>query len=257
MRAHDAHHQHPSGGRGRRPDFLGRRGEFPRDPFQDLEPGDRRAGSGPSAADPLGGPLDPRARGRGRSGGAAGPGGGGPWGPRGHHGFADHDHRGGRGPGRRAGRGDVRAAVLLLLAEEPRHGYQLIQEIAARTDGRWRPSPGAIYPALNLLEDEGLVTTTTESGRRLATLTDAGRAYVEQHADELGTPWQDAAGRPLNAARTLREALGSLAAAAQQVARTGSDDQAQRAAAILARARRDLYLLLAGETPTAPPPPAE
>src|SRR4051794_3835778 len=74
-------------------------------------------------------------------------------------------HGGPRGPRGRAARGDVRAAVLLLLAEEPMHGYQLMQAIAERSGGRWTPSPGAIYPTLNQLEDEGLVTVTQESGR--------------------------------------------------------------------------------------------
>jgi DNA-binding PadR family transcriptional regulator len=217
-----------------RPEFRRRRGDFPDGPSQEFEPGDRGAARGPAAAYPFGpGPRGPR-------GGHGGP-----------HGYGGPFGEGrGRGPGRRAGRGDVRAAILLLLAEQPRHGYQLIQEITARSDGRWQPSPGAIYPALNLLEDEGLVTTSTESGRRLATLTDAGREYVEQHADELGTPWQDAAERPVHPARALSEAVGSLAAAARQVARSGSDEQAQRAVAVLERARRDLYLLLAGEDPT-------
>src|SRR5215212_643106 len=104
--------------------------------------------------------------------------------------------RGGRGGGRefgfpgfgptrgpRARRGDVRAALLVLLAEEPRNGYQLMQEIEQRSDGVWRPSPGSVYPALQLLEDEGLVRVEGE-GRKAYTLTDEGRAYVESHAAE-------------------------------------------------------------------------
>src|SRR5688572_25886972 len=91
-----------------------------------------------------------------------------------------------RGP--RARRGDVRAAVLVLLAEEPRNGYQLMQEIEERSDGVWRPSPGSVYPALQLLEDEGLVRVEGE-GRKAYTLTDEGSAHVEEHAAELGTPW--------------------------------------------------------------------
>jgi DNA-binding PadR family transcriptional regulator len=235
----------------------------------------------PTGADPRGNAdprgsadtRDPRSAGarRGGPGGGFGPGSGfGPgfgarfagFGPegdpgrRGHHGrSAQGDRagraRGGRGPGRRAGRGDVRAAILLLLAEQPRHGYQLIQEIAARSDGRWQPSPGAVYPALNLLEDEGLVTTATESGRRLATLTDAGRAYVEEHAAELGTPWDDAATRPADPVRTLRDAVGTLVSVVHQVGRAGTDEQLARAVAVLDRARRDLYLVLAGEDPAA------
>src|SRR3954451_219248 len=87
------------------------------------------------------------------------------------------------GPGARrsrARRGDVRAAILLLLAEEPRNGYAIMQEIERRTDGVWRPSPGAVYPALSQLEDEGLVRATEHDGRRSYELTDEGRAYAEQ-----------------------------------------------------------------------------
>src|SRR4051812_2530440 len=89
-------------------------------------------------------------------------------------------HRGGRG---RAPRGDVRAATLLLLAEQPMHGYQLMQAIAERSGGRWAPSPGAIYPTISQLEDEGLVTVTADAGRKLVTLTDAGREQVESFRD--------------------------------------------------------------------------
>src|SRR5829696_5354997 len=100
----------------------------------------------------------------------------GPWGFPGH-----------RGP--RARRGDVRTALLVLLAEEPRNGYQLMQEIEQRSDGVWRPSPGSVYPALQLLEDEGLVRVEGE-GRKAYTLTDAGRAHVEENAAQLGAPWE-------------------------------------------------------------------
>jgi DNA-binding PadR family transcriptional regulator len=127
------------------------------------------------------------------------------------------------------------------------HGYQVIQEIAERSGGQWRPSPGAIYPALALLEDEGLVTITADSGRKLASLTDAGRAHVEEHTAELGNPWQDAQDRPVHPGRALREAIEGLGAAAGQVARTGDEAQNTRALAIIDRARRELYLVLAGE----------
>src|SRR4249919_1945395 len=79
------------------------------------------------------------------------------------------------GPGRRARRGDVRVAALALLSERPMHGYEMIQELEERTDGVWRPSPGAVYPALQLLEDQGFVTADAEAGKRLFSLTDTGR----------------------------------------------------------------------------------
>src|SRR4051812_13840417 len=115
-------------------------------------------------------------------------------GPRMGEGVPMHRGRGGRGPGRGAGRGraprgDVRTAVLMLLAEEPMHGYQLMQAIADRSDGRWTPSPGAIYPTINQLEDEGLVTVTAEVGRKLVTLTDAGREYVEGRRETTTDPF--------------------------------------------------------------------
>jgi len=126
------------------------------------------------------------------------------------------------------------------------HGYQIIQEIGERTSGAWRPSPGAIYPALSLLEDEGLVTITAEGGRKLASLTDDGRTYVTEHADELGSPWQDAADGGVRPARQLRGSLQQVAEALRQVARSGSDEQVAQAVALLERTRRELYLILAG-----------
>ena len=164
----------------------------------------------------------------------------------------DHRHGPGMRHGRRAGRGDIRAAVLLLLAEQPRHGYDLIQEIAARTDGAWSPSPGAIYPALSLLEDEGLVTIAAEGGRRLASLSDAGRAYVTAHADQLGDPFADATARTPRSRSALRDAVRGLMGASMQVAQDGDDAQVTRALAVLDRARKDLYLVLAGQEPAAP-----
>ncbi len=223
-----------------------RRGDFPEAPYE--EGFDPRRG-GPRGAYPHehhehseqsghGGHGGHRGFGPGGPRGFGGPGFGGPgFGPGGR----------GRGPGRRAGRGDIRAAILLLLAEEPMHGYQLIQQINERSGGTWRPSPGAIYPALNLLEDEGLIAITSESGRKMATLTEAGGTYVTENAEQLGTPWQDAADRPTSPGRALRGALEALAAAAHQVARTGTDQQATKALEVLDRARRDLYLILAGD----------
>ena len=137
-----------------------------------------------------GGPGHGHGHGRARGRGAAGRGGprsAPPFGP----GF-------GRGP--RARRGDVRAALLVLLAEEPRNGYGLMQEIERRSEGAWRPSPGSVYPALQQLEDEGLVRAEESGGRRLFTLTDEGRAYVAENEAELGQPWD--ASTPRAAART-------------------------------------------------------
>ncbi|MFE7404596.1 PadR family transcriptional regulator [Isoptericola sp. NPDC057559] len=160
-------------------------------------------------------------------------------------GFGPRGHRGG---GRRAGRGEIRAALLLLLSEQPMHGYQVITELASRTDGRWRPSPGAVYPAISQLQDEGLVSVADDGGRRLASLTDEGRAYVEEHRDELGNPWQKVAEDPRRQGHELHVAMRALGGAVEQVARAGSRAQAEAAAAVLDKARREVYLVLADAT---------
>jgi DNA-binding PadR family transcriptional regulator len=133
--------------------------------------------------------------------------------------------------------------VLLLLSEEPMHGYQLMQSIADRSGGRWAPSPGAIYPTINQLEDEGLVKVTEDSGRRLVTLTDAGRDHV---AASGGTGSDPFAGYGSSApGADLRAVLDQLHSATREIARTGTDAQREAAGEILANARRSLYLLLA------------
>jgi DNA-binding PadR family transcriptional regulator len=151
----------------------------------------------------------------------------------------------GRPGGRRGGarRGDIRGAILLLLADQPMHGYQLMQEMAARTDGAWRPSPGAIYPALAQLEDEGLVLVTREGGRKLASLTDEGRAHVEEQREAIGDPFSEL--RDAGDHGGLRNALEGLAAAVRQVARTGSAAQRTQVEQALIEARRAVYLVLA------------
>ncbi len=149
--------------------------------------------------------------------------------------------RGGRGG--RAPRGDVRTAVLLLLADEPMHGYQLMQAIAERSGGAWTPSPGAIYPTISQLEDEGLVTVTADAGRKLVALTDAGREHIETRRETWADPF---AGRiPTGPGADLQGLLHQLHQAARQVARTGTDEQRTAAAKILSDARRSLYLVLA------------
>jgi DNA-binding PadR family transcriptional regulator len=162
-------------------------------------------------------------------------------------------HFGGRGrPGGRRGgarRGDIRGAILLLLSEQPMHGYQLMQEMAARTDGAWRPSPGAIYPALAQLEDEGYVTVTQEGGRKLAALTDEGRSHLEEHHDRIGDPFAEL--RAAGDHGGLRDALEALAGAVRQVARTGTPAQRTQVQQTLVEARRSVYLVLADvDTPS-------
>ena len=149
------------------------------------------------------------------------------------------------GPRRRMRRGDVRGAILLLLAEQPFNGYGLMQEIEARSDGVWRPSPGSVYPALAQLEDEGLVAAQESDGRKEFTLTDAGREYVEANREKLGEPWADVNKDVGEGPIAIRRLIGPLAAAAMQVAQVGSDAQVEQARELLVETRKRLYQLLA------------
>lgn len=154
---------------------------------------------------------------------------------------------GGPGRGRRARRGDVRAALLLLLEEETRNGYQLMEEIEQRSDGSWRPSPGSVYPALSQLEDEGLVQADQETGRRAFSLTDEGRAYVEENRERLGSPWQTASEDVPGDFVELRKLIGQLGMATMQLAQSADDEQVAEAKKVLSDARRSLYRILAEE----------
>ncbi len=142
-------------------------------------------------------------------------------------------------------KGDVRAAALALLAEGPRNGYQIIQEIIERSHGIWRPSSGSVYPALQQLEDEGLVRAEEQGGRRTYHLTDEGRAYVADHQDELTEPWAAVAESVSEEMVDLRALLGQVAMAMRQVAEVGTPAQHNAARKILADTRRSLYRLLA------------
>jgi DNA-binding PadR family transcriptional regulator len=140
----------------------------------------------------------------------------------------------------------VREAVLALLAEEPMHGYQMIGELAERSGGAWRPSPGSVYPVLAMLTDEGLVRAEEADGKRVFHLTDAGRAYVAKRAGEP-KPWETAAAAMDDGVTDLRKLAFGIGAAVVQVAQTGSDEQIEAARAVLAEARRDLYRILADD----------
>ena len=163
-----------------------------------------------------------------------GPFGGPGWGP----------HR--RGPGR-ARRGDVRLALLRLLAEEPRNGYQLIQAIEQRSEGRWRPSPGSVYPTLSQLEDEGLIRSVEADGSRRFELTDAGREQVESRASEPG-PWEATSDESENPLIELAPLVIQIGKATFQVASVGDRSQREQARALLADTRRALYRILAEDT---------
>lgn len=156
-----------------------------------------------------------------------------------------------RGP--RVRRGNVRAAAIALLTEEPMNGYQIIQEIGERSGGVWRPSPGSIYPALQQMEDEGLIRAETgEGGRKAYVLTDEGRTYAAAHQEELRAPWDVVAGSVGPDARELRRLIGQVVVAVGQVAQAGSTSQIEQAHRVLADTRRRLYGILAADDDATP-----
>ncbi|VBA62000.1 PadR family transcriptional regulator [Mycobacterium attenuatum] len=160
----------------------------------------------------------------------------GPGGPRGGW------RRGRPGRGRR---GDVRAAILVLLSEGPMHGYEMIQQIAERSNGLWRPSPGSVYPTLQLLDDEGLVSAGASDGsKKLFELTDEGRAAAEKVETP---PWEEIAEGVAPGHINLRKAMGQLFGAVMQSAHTASGEQQQRIVDIINNARREIYGILGEE----------
>ncbi|MEU2563896.1 PadR family transcriptional regulator [Streptomyces longispororuber] len=162
-------------------------------------------------------------------------GGPGPWGGRGGRG----------GPRGRARRGDVRASILALLKDRPMHGYEMIQEIAERSGGAWKPSPGSVYPTLQLLEDEGLIASASEGGKKLFSLTDSGRAAADEGPE---APWEDSGrGVDWEALTEIRQAGFGLMEAFGQVWKTGSKEQRDKALTVINDARKKLYLILADE----------
>jgi DNA-binding PadR family transcriptional regulator len=180
----------------------------------------------------------------------------------GHHEDREHDHEhdherffahamrgpgvrwggghGGWGGGRRMRRGAIRTAILLALREEPAHGYEVMRRLEEMSGGLWRPSPGSVYPHLQMLEDEGLVRSSDVDGSRTYALTDGGQAEAEKNEP----PWQ-AAGESEDKIRTLREAIGQLASAAKQLAGAGETAQIDRGISIIQKARKELYQILA------------
>ena len=199
-----------------------------------------------------------RQRGRSRGGHGRhgfGPGWGGPGGPMGPPPWvaqmfgpqwAGHGAgRGGRGRAR-VRRGDVRSAILDVLgtSSEPINGYQVIQQIAERSQGAWKPSPGSVYPTIAQLQDEGLVEDAP-TGRKTLQLTDAGREHIRDHADDLAAVWQPFDEEGPDDASDLRQVIGQTVGAIIQVASTGTPDQRDKAVEILAETRRRLYGLLA------------
>ena len=196
--------------------------------------------------------------GRGRRGGRGGPwerefggrrgpghwGGGGPWGA-----WWPPGPPGPPGPPKasKASRGDVRAAILALLQEGPLNGYQIMSEIEERSGGAWRPSPGAVYPALSQLADEGLIAGEESGGRRSFALTDAGREYIEQNPERARGAWESAEQQEAWQVPGLFAEAARLGGGIVQIAHAGTPGQVKAAERLLAQARRDLYRILADE----------
>ena len=144
----------------------------------------------------------------------------------------------------RMGRGDIRTAILVALLEQPMHGYQIIQAIESKTHGSWKPSPGSIYPTLQLLADEGLVSSEQVGERKVYSLTEAGREAADESASGP-LPWEPRRSHDTEAKVALPKAGAKLAQAIAQVAHGGTPEQAERAVAVIDEARRKVYAILA------------
>lgn len=150
--------------------------------------------------------------------------------------------------GRRARRGAVRAAILVLLGEEPRNGYALMQEIETRSEGTWRPSPGSIYPALAMMEDEGLIRSIGSEDQRAYELTDSGRKALDERGD-AGAPWEAAGEGVGDEVLDLAHTMRQVGMAVGQLGEVGTQEQVKQARDILTATRRSLYGILAEDTP--------
>jgi DNA-binding PadR family transcriptional regulator len=179
-------------------------------------------------------------------------------GPAGHWGGGFGGPKGGWWPGGPAGppgpqrapkasRGDVRAAILALLREGPRNGYQIMADIEERSNGAWRPSPGSVYPALSALADEGLISDEKSDGRRTFQLTDAGREYVEQNPDMARGAWESTAQQEAWQVPGLFAEAARLGAGIVQIAHAGDPAQVRAAERLLERTRREIYRILADD----------
>jgi DNA-binding PadR family transcriptional regulator len=146
---------------------------------------------------------------------------------------------------RRIPRGNVRAATLLLLAEQPRNGYQIMQEVTERSKGVWSPSPGSVYPALQQLEDEAMVRSQETDGQRLYALTELGKTYTEEHRTEFGSPWEAVSGAVGDDVHQLLSLMRQTIGATIQVAHAGSPAQVAKATQLMKETRQNLYKTLA------------
>jgi DNA-binding PadR family transcriptional regulator len=144
-------------------------------------------------------------------------------------------------------RGDIRTSLLVALSDGPAHGYELIGRLEEKSEGVWRPSPGSVYPTLQLFEDEGLVRAEEQDGKRVYSLTDAGRAEAAERVERYGaTPWE---GGPDDGVpqRALWKSLAQLVGAMKQVVQTADATQMERATTAVRGATKELYQILSDD----------
>jgi DNA-binding PadR family transcriptional regulator len=150
-----------------------------------------------------------------------------------------------RGGGRRMRRGDIRTALLSALTDGPAHGYELIGRLEEKSGGAWRPSPGSVYPTLQLFEDEGLVRSEERDGKRVYELTDAGRTEAADRVARFGdSPWDDDSEFATEFQGLMKSAV-HLLTAAKQIARNGDRSQMERATTAIRATGKELYTILA------------
>jgi DNA-binding PadR family transcriptional regulator len=131
----------------------------------------------------------------------------------------------------------VKFFILEILEEGPRHGYDIITALEQKSGGRYRPSPGSVYPTLQLLEDGGFATAEAVDGKRVYTITDAGRALLKTRPPETG---EEPGGQA-----DLWEAFAKFATAVRQAAMVGDPPVREKLREVLNKARREVYTLLA------------
>lgn len=144
----------------------------------------------------------------------------------------------------RTPRGDIKYLLLTLIAEQPQHGYQLIKELEARQGGFYRPSPGSVYPNLQLLEEGGYLTSEQMEGKRIYTITESGKQLLAERENPHHLKEQVETQQPLI---ELKNAVMELKGAVMQVARGGNLDRVSQVQEILKRAKREIYAILSQE----------
>jgi DNA-binding PadR family transcriptional regulator len=168
------------------------------------------------------------------------------------------------GPGRkRQRRGDIKFILLELINEQPRHGYDLIKAMEERSGGFYRPSPGMIYPTLQLLEEEGSLTSTTKDDKRIYTITAAGKEALQAFHAEADDPRNRQHGpghhgrgnhnhgpeRDVPRLKELRRTMMALTESVMQIARFGTPEQVQAAQALVEKTNQEIHAILAGKEP--------